>query len=140
MSQPGPIFCAMCSDGFEFPTLNFRRPDELSDFHIATLLELVSDGWTVQGLTSDRVTQLRAELYRAIDNPCDATWEAVYGLKLWKPGLDIPAVLWAIVLQYTAYSVQEHKLGEPWPAVPTGGQIFLALAELLGVSSVSTQF
>ena len=122
------------------PALNYRRPDELSDFHLMYVLDLVADQMQERGIHPAEITRQRAALYRAIDTPSDATWDAVYQARIWKPGIEEPAYLWSLVLAYTSYSITEHKIGNKWEAVPSGGQLFLALAEYFGAQKAATEF
>lgn len=122
------------------PALNYRRPDELSDFHIMYVLDLVAEQMEAHNISPHVVTQSRADLYRAIDVPSDESWNAVFQMRIWKPGVAEPAYLWSLVLAFTTYSVGDHQIGDAWEALPSGGQLFLALAEYFGAQKAASEF
>lgn len=119
------------------PAIDYRRPDELSDYSLMQLIDLVAAQHSERGMEAERLVKLRAALYLAIDQPSSAAWDRVFQLPVWSEETDAaPVQLWSLVVHYAGFELTEHLLDEPWPVVPSGTQIFWALSEHFGPRKV----
>lgn len=112
--------------------LNFRRPDELSDYHLMELMDRVGEQMHIRGHAIQRLTLARQLIYQAIDAMDQESWTSAYEIRVWKAGEHLPLRLWDVIIRYGNYPVREHRPGHPWEVLPSGGQLFYSLAMFIG--------
>lgn len=71
---------------------------------------------------------VRARIYAAAENPSQETWSDAHSVILDRESW---MTLWQAVLRFTSYDVTSKPCDGPWPVVPTGQQIVLAVREAL---------
>lgn len=120
------------------PAIDYRRPDNLSDYSIALLIDMISSQHERRGVAERRLQRIRKALYAAIDDPKSRTWDRVFQLKLWYDDAQEspPVQLWSLLVRHAGFAVTEHPVGDDWTVVPSGVQIVLALSEHFGPRNV----
>lgn len=102
-----------------------HQPVEFALETIASIIDVVAHE---QNLEGPDLYDFRGALFAAIDNPCSETWERAHRIIIRSPNDGEKLNLWSAVLHFTSYDYHTRFANQPWPKVPSPGQILATLA------------